>query len=204
MSDKRISLVAGGMVLLAIFLVAGVLLYATAQNQPPQGRERAMPTHTTQKPSSVATLPPGDAGRLVIPSLALSAPIERVGVLPSGEMSTPQQRPYQDVGWYKGGTKPGEDGSAVIAGHVDAPQGKPAVFARLHELKIGDTMQVERGNVVHFRVQRMAYYTPQGAPMREIFTASGGAHLNLITCAGQWIPEQRQTTLRLVVYAEKV
>ena len=35
---------------------------------------------------------------------------------------------------------------------------------------------------------------------KDIFGNLGGRYLNLITCAGDWIPSQHQTTLRLVVY----
>ena len=40
----------------------------------------------------------------------------------------------------------------------------------------------------------------KAAPLQDIFGNRGGTYLNLITCAGDWIPSQHQTTLRLVVY----
>lgn len=51
------------------------------------------------------------------------------------------------------------------------------------------------GKTLHFRVMRIAYYTPQQAPLQDIFGNPAGAFLNLITCAGGWIPSQHQTTL---------
>lgn len=56
------------------------------------------------------------------------------------------------------------------------------------------------GTIRQFHVTRLAYYRPQDAPLQDIFGNSGGNYLNLITCAGEWIPSQHQTTLRLVVY----
>ncbi len=50
------------------------------------------------------------------------------------------------------------------------------------------------------RVTRIAYYTPDQAPLQDIFGNLGGVYLNLITCAGDWIASQHQTKLRLVVY----
>src|SRR5260370_42683803 len=46
----------------------------------------------------------------------------------------------------------------------------------------------------------MAFYSPQDAPVQDIFGNKAGRFLNLMTCAGDWIPTQHQTALRLVVY----
>jgi hypothetical protein len=48
------------------------------------------------------------------------------------------------------------------------------------------------------------YYTPDQAPLQDIFGNQGGTYLNLITCAGDWIPGQHQTSLRLVVFTTLV
>jgi len=50
----------------------------------------------------------------------------------------------------------------------------------------------------------MKYYTANNAPLHTIFGNMTGTFLNLITCAGQWIPNQHQTTLRLVIYTALV
>jgi len=57
-----------------------------------------------------------------------------------------------------------------------------------------------QGKTLRFRVTAIVYYTPQNAPLQQIFANQSGRYLNLITCAGDWIPSQHQTTLRLVVY----
>jgi len=56
------------------------------------------------------------------------------------------------------------------------------------------------GKTLKFRVREIGSYAPQDAPIQQIFGNDTGDFLNLITCAGDWIPSQRQTTLRLVVY----
>lgn len=140
--------------------------------------------------------------RLIIPAIGLNASIEQLGMLSNGDMATPTQNPWEDVGWYKTGPRPGERGSAVIDGHLDRPGGYPAVFWYLRDLHDGDAVLVlnAAGNTLHFRITRIELYTPQAAPLQDIFGNSGGIYLNLITCAGDWIPSQHQTTLRLVVY----
>ena len=140
--------------------------------------------------------------RLVIPAIEINAPVESVDTRPDGNLATPTQHPWEDVGWYDLGPLPSERGSAVIDGHLDRPGGYPAVFWRLRDIQVGDDVQVigSAGKALHFRVTRMAYYPADQAPLQDIFGNLGGKYLNLITCAGDWIPSQHQTTLRLVVY----
>lgn len=88
-------------------------------------------------------------------------------------------------------------GSAVINGHLDRPGGSPATFWNLQYLVPGDTIMVldAQGKTLRFRVLRVASYPPQQAPVQEIFGATDGIYLNLITCAGTWIPAQRDVPL---------
>ena len=74
--------------------------------------------------------------RLEIPKLNINSKIKYVGLTPKGNMASP--RSFSDVGWYKYGVRPGEQGSAVIAGHVNNGLSRPAVFWNLNELQKGD------------------------------------------------------------------
>jgi LPXTG-site transpeptidase (sortase) family protein len=140
--------------------------------------------------------------RLIIPSLGINAHVEKVGFQQNSDMATPTLNPWEDVGWYAAGPHPSEHGSAVIDGHLDRPGGYPAVFWRLRQIQIGDVVLVKNngGKTLHFHVTRIALYAPQDAPIQDIFGNGGGTYLNLITCAGDWIPDQHQTNQRLVVY----
>jgi sortase (surface protein transpeptidase) len=140
--------------------------------------------------------------RLVIAAIGVNAPVEAVEILSNGELATPGQSPWNDVGWYEPGPRPGNPGSAVIDGHLDRPGGYPAVFWRLRDLHVGDSVVVidAYGKTVRFAVRRVVFYSAETAPFEDIFGSQGGIQLNLITCAGDWIPEQHQTALRLVVY----
>ena len=155
---------------------------------------------------TTASPAPAPFVRLSIPAIGVNAPIESVGVRPDGAMETPGQHPWNDVAWYSAGPRPGERGSAVIAGHLDRPGGTPAVFWRLRDLHVGDSVLVvdAHGKTLRFHVTRMLYYPPQAAPVQDIFGNTAGSFLNLTTCAGGWIPTQHQTTLRLVVYTSLV
>ena len=139
---------------------------------------------------------------LIIPAIAINASVEDVGTQANADLATPSQNPWLDVGWYNLGPQPGERGSAVIDGHLDRPGGLPAVFWHLSNLHVGDEVLVKNssGKTLRFQVTRIELYAPQDAPIQDIFGNWGGTFLNLITCAGDWIPSQHQTNLRLVVY----
>ncbi|MGH2497119.1 MAG: class F sortase, partial [Ktedonobacteraceae bacterium] len=158
--------------------------------------------HTTGSVVLPATKGDANPVRLVIPAIGVSATIEGVGVTFSGDLAVPQQHPWDDVGWYTAGPRPGERGSSVIDGHLDRPGGSPAVFWYLRNMRVGDEVMVmdAYGKTLKFHVREIQLYAPQDAPIQQIFGNDTGDFLNLITCAGDWIPGQHQTTLRLVVY----
>jgi sortase (surface protein transpeptidase) len=144
--------------------------------------------------------------RLLIPAIGVNTAIERVEILANGNLATPTRHPWDDVGWYGLGPEPGARGSAVIDGHLDRPGGSPAVFWNLRKLRRGDSVMVidTQGRMLRFRVLEVSLYQPQAAPLQAIFGNHPGNDLNLITCAGDWIASQHQTTLRLVVYTTLV
>jgi sortase (surface protein transpeptidase) len=149
---------------------------------------------------------PAGPYRLIIPSIGVDTDVEMVGVLHDGNLATPPLNPWDDVGWYAAGPRPGEVGSAVIDGHLDRPGGSPAVFWNLRDMHVGDSVMIidTAGGTERFRVTRIALYHPRQAPIQKIFGDESGSYLNLITCAGDWIASQHQTALRLVVYTTLV
>lgn len=119
--------------------------------------------------------------RLKIPVINVDAPIEDVGLTPDGAMDTPKD--FGDTAWYQLGPRPGEQGNAVIAGHVDRVGGE-AVFWDLRQLTPGDEIIVmsENGIAHHFAVTGLQRYALDTAPLTEIFGSTDGIHLNLVTC----------------------
>ena len=76
------------------------------------------------------------------------------------------------------------------------------MFWRLRDLHTGDSVLVvdASGKALRFQVTRIIFFQPQDAPVQDVFGNTAGSFLNLTTCAGDWIPTQHQTALRLVVY----
>ncbi|MDQ5954101.1 MAG: sortase [Patescibacteria group bacterium] len=141
--------------------------------------------------------------KISIESIGVNAPIESVGIL-DGAMAVPTFG--HNVGWYSLGTRPGEVGSAVLAGHVNWMNGEDAVFTNLKNIKIGDTISVTNnyGQIVHFAVTDIQSF-PLYTDTTEIFSSSDGiVRLNLITCNGSWSDWLNTHDSRLVVFAEKI
>ncbi len=139
----------------------------------------------------------------LIVRLGIHAPIEPVGILDNA-MAVPVKK--EDVGWYDRGPRPGDQGSAVLAGHVNWDGGQDAVFASLHTIKIGDIVQVRNsvGVTDTFVVVRIKDY-PMNNDTVEVFSSSDGSRrLNLITCDGVWDKILKTHRLRLVVFTEKI
>lgn len=143
--------------------------------------------------------PPNYPIRLIIPSINVNAQIQQLGVNLLGEMEVPTN--IIDAGWFKLGPKPGDFGSAVIAGHLNGKNGKIGVFANLDKLKPGDKIMVEMNDhqTKTFTVDQIKIFNSGYAP--EVFSSSDGNNLNLITCDGYWDKTKQSYSQRLVVFA---
>jgi sortase (surface protein transpeptidase) len=138
--------------------------------------------------------------RLDIPSIGVSTNLESLGLAPDGTMQVPGR--WEEAGWYAGGPRPGEDGPAVIAGHVDSTTG-PAVFFRLHEVRAGDAVAVTRGDgsVARFVIDRVEQFPKDSFPTSVIFGPTPGPTLRLVTCGGAFDETRRSYLQNLVAFA---
>lgn len=138
--------------------------------------------------------------RLAIPKIEVDTKIQEVGITKNGNMAAPNN--FVDAGWYKYGTLPGNQGSAVIAGHVDNGVGLPAVFYDLKNLEPGDEIFVtnDEDEMLRFTVTGSRIYD-YNAKADDVFTDKSGKLLKLITCSGVRIPALRTRDKRLVVTA---
>jgi len=161
---------------------------------------------------------------LRLPSIRLTAPVLGVGLNSKNVMDTPmgsaKDPVWQKVFWYRGGGIPGDATTATIAGHVDDVLGQPAIFARLKDLREGDTVVVRdtrTGLALDFLVTRTITYTlkqtGEPAVLAQIYgsgpiagqgpqpSPDGLSHLTLITCTGSWVGSSGTFDHRLVVLA---
>jgi LPXTG-site transpeptidase (sortase) family protein len=134
--------------------------------------------------------------QVIIPSIGLDTPIVNVGINEKGEMAVPDGK-TKNVGWYEKGTIPGETGSAVLAAHVYA------AFKKLRYAKIGDPVYVrtQSGKILHFRIEDSRVFKLNDISTDWLFNQADKKRLNLITCAGKYIPKLATYEKRLIVNA---
>jgi LPXTG-site transpeptidase (sortase) family protein len=154
----------------------------------------------TPKPQII----PGEPVLLSIPKINVQANIESVGLDVQGKMDVPKDD--FNAAWYNLGFKPGQNGSAVLAGHLDRVTGAPAIFWNLSKLEIGDEITVtdNKNQTFIFRVNDKQTYIYNKVPLEEIFAKSGEPVLNLITCGGSFNQAARNYTHRTIVQATLV
>jgi LPXTG-site transpeptidase (sortase) family protein len=129
------------------------------------------------------------------------APVVPVGVESDGDMEIP---PVDEVGWYRFGARPGDEGSAVLAAHV-AYDGVDGVFRRLDDLAPGDTVSVRfaDGGVRTFGVTEVTRYDKAEVPA-DVWARGGDSDLVLITCGGHFDEDARSYEDNVVAYAAPV
>lgn len=138
---------------------------------------------------------------LNIPAVGIQADFEEpLGLNEDQTIEVPDT--YTEVGWYKHGPTPGEQGPAVVLGHVDSFEG-PAVFWPLKELEEGDEVHIERedGTIATFIVTSKATYDQNEFPTEEVYGPTEFPELRLVTCSGTYDKGIQRYSHNLVVYA---
>ncbi|MFI0424247.1 class F sortase [Spongiactinospora sp. 9N601] len=140
--------------------------------------------------------------RIHIPAIGVNAPVGVLGLQESGVIEVPPLSPRNLTGWYRYGPAPGETGPAVILGHVRTRSG-PSVFARLHRLRPGDKILIERaaGGSVTFTVGHAEQVPKSRFPTARVYGNVPVPALRLITCAGPYNRSTGSHSDNLIVYA---
>ena len=143
-----------------LLALAAVLVAAPAEARP-----------ATDERVSAAAL-----GRLWVPAIDVNAGIIPVGVTRTGHLAI--GRSVRDVYRWRDGVLPGQDGSAVLAGHTWS-RGH-GVFDDLGTLEVGDLVAVGRNRFAVTRVRRVTDMSR--SEVAALFSDRGKARLVLITC----------------------
>jgi len=141
--------------------------------------------------------------QLRVPAIALDVSLSTLGLNLNGTVQVPTD--IQQPGWYRLGPSPGQEGSAVILGHVDSHQG-PAVFFKLRSLVAGDLVDVSLadGVSVQFKVTYVAQYLKASFPDQLVYAGHGQSTLQLVTCGGAFDAQTGHYLSNIVVYTSLV
>jgi len=126
--------------------------------------------------------------RLDVPAIGVHTGLIRLGLQRDGTVEVPPLDSDAPAGWYEHSVTPGEQGGAVILGHVDTARDGPAVFYRLAALEPGDDIAVRRadGSTVHFAVTGVARYPKSQFPTHDVYGPADFPALRLVTCGGSF------------------
>ena len=154
--------------------------------------------------SKIPDIPTISSLRLKIPVIGINSIIGYVGLTSLGAMDAPKGP--ADVVLFDPGPNPGEEGSAVIAGHYGWKNGIPAVFDNLSKLKEGDKIYIEneKGITTTFIVKKVVSYGENDDASKVFVSSDGKSHLNLITCGGKYNKLKKSYSNRLVVFSDKI
>jgi len=138
--------------------------------------------------------------RVAIPAIGVDAPVGRLGIRGDGAIEVPDDA--RRTGWVTTTPAPGQQGPALIAGHVDSTTG-PAVFYDLRTLEPGDAITVTRedGSTVDFTVDGLQTYPQDDFPSAAVYGPVPGPVLRLITCGGEYDASRGGYQDNVVVYA---
>lgn len=145
-----------------------------------------------------------DPKSINISSINLNGYILNVGIDQNNEVAVPPN--VHLAGWFVESVRPGEKGLSIIDGHVDGLN-VGGIFKNLNSLKNGDEIKIVMGNdkVYTYRVKDIkTVFLNEAAGVLFSQDPTITSQLNLITCIGTYLNDQRTYDHRLVVISELI
>ena len=198
-------LAAAGVVLIVLGLTSG----SPAAAPVGAADTRAPVAVAMPAPAVTATpdLPASPPTRITIPAIGVDSAVNPVGLNPDGTVQVPEPGPdYDQAAWYTGSVAPGQQGPAVILGHIDSAANGPSVFYRLSRLRPLDEFTITRadGRTAVFRVNSVHSYPKDAFPTTTVYGPTTRPEVRLITCGGPFDSHARSYLDNTVVYANQI
>ena len=180
----------------ALVAVAGAITWYSTAGSPSQGRPEPRQTETLAATSAAAPeetidSEPAPAAphrvergglptRVVIGAAGIDTAIDEVGVLAT-EAGPQWETAWAAAGHHIDSALPGEPGNVVLSGHVSvADSANVAVFAGLHDVEVGDLVEVFSGEIVYrYEVTSVRVVDPA---VVEVLESDHQSRVTLITC----------------------
>ena len=141
--------------------------------------------------------------RIRIPSMNVDSRLIGLGLQKDGSVEVPEA--VDVAGWYDGGARPGQDGPAVILGHVDS-ENAPGIFFDLVNVKKGALVRIDRadGTSVRFRINHVEKVPKTRFPTDLVYAPSLDPTLRLVTCGGSFDHSRRSYRDNVIAFADLV
>ncbi|WP_298746501.1 class F sortase [uncultured Serinicoccus sp.] len=140
-----------------------------------------------------------------IPAIGVTSDLLHLGLDDQGALAVPEGQDYDSAAWYDGSPRPGQDGPAVILGHVSGAAG-PSVFFDLARLQVGDTVEVSRadGTTATFEIYDLRQFPKDTFPTAQVYGNTTGPELRVITCGGTFSDTTGHFDDNIIVFAREV
>jgi sortase (surface protein transpeptidase) len=153
---------------------------------------------------------------ITIPVIGVHSSLKAYGLTDAGELEVPPVSEPLQAGYYGGADPeftgdeylPGENGPAIVMGHVDGvlngKKGSAGVFYRLHELQAGDEILIDRDRQpqLRFIVTGVQHYAKAAFDTAAVYGATQKPELRLITCGGAFDRTAGHYVDNVVIFAE--
>jgi LPXTG-site transpeptidase (sortase) family protein len=163
---------------------------------PTQQPQAQTVTTTVAKPTAKPAAVKGNT--LSFPSIGFQGSIVTVGTTVDNAIDVPSGK---QVGYWNGSAQPGSPGAVFLDGHVEG------IFAKLNKLTVGQTISMTYGGqTFHYRVVHTEVVDLATIDMNRALSVFGSdtEGLNIMTCAGTYIPAAGTYDKRLVVYTVRI
>lgn len=172
------------------------------QRETKPAQEAATQTTATpvvrQPDTVVAPAPAPSSNRISIPSIGLDSAYTDVGLTSAGAIDVPATV----VGRWNGSAAPGAPGAGFYDGHT------PGIFSGLAGLSSGANITITGADDTSYiyRVVHREIIALSNVDMRSVLSVYGGASegVNLMTCAGTYVPSLGTYDARLIIYAVRI
>lgn len=151
-------------------------------------------------PGANSTLSGRMPTQIRLPAISIAAPVVNLGLNSDHTIEVPSED--NAVGWYKYGAVPGDNGTAIMVGHLDSTTG-PAIFWHLNDIKIGDNILITRsdGLTAVFTVSDKHSYPFDNFPSQQVYANTSYPSLQILTCTGTYSRVVHHYSENLVVSA---
>lgn len=137
--------------------------------------------------------------KIEISSINSDGYIQKVGIDQNNQIAVPNN--IYKVGWYVNSVKPGDRGLSIIAGHLNG-RTRNAIFYELNKVKVGDEILITYGDN---SIRKFQVVETKSVVLEESFNILFAKkkdipnQLNLISCTGTYIPDQKTYDHRMIV-----
>lgn len=191
--------------LVAVLVLGAVLVgCSSAEPAPPPS---AAPESPAAAPAASLPAPQPRPVRVEVAAVGIAGEVmlDGLGLDSTGGHAEPPVEQPQLASWYNRGPRPGEQGPAVVLGHVNGG-GRPGIFARLHEVRPGGRVAVVREDQsrIEFEAYRVQTVDKEDFPTNDVYGDVSGSEIRLITCGGELDRANHRYLSNVIVYARLV